>query len=221
MHCRTPNRSGFYFAGPALSGTDCGKGKWCDGGQCVNKNLNSLTTTTRRSTTKGTKATTSVTTKKPTSEVSVKPIPYMTDNCKSACLKASKGVQPITRSCIKGSICDDNFLNLEVCDDKKICPTRKTVVEFGTQKCREFSRKLNNVDSKGLGLQAYYEPLKLWMPCTIFCKHKNNTSYFTPRVELNNLGIDGYFPDGTWCHREGNVDYYCLHHHCLPQVDFN
>jgi hypothetical protein len=201
-----------------LSGTDCGKGKWCDGGQCVTKNLNSLTTTTSRSTTKGTIATTSVTTQKPTSKTTVKPIPYMTNNCKSACLKASKGVQPTARSCIKGSKCDENLLNVEVCDDKKLCPTRKTVVEFGTQKCREFSRRLNNVDSKGLGLQAYYEPLRLWMPCTIFCKHKNNTSYFTPRVELNKLGIDGYFPDGTWCHREGNVDYYCLHHHCLPQV---
>ena len=24
LHCRTPNRSGYYFAGPALQGTDCG-----------------------------------------------------------------------------------------------------------------------------------------------------------------------------------------------------
>ncbi|KAL7042361.1 hypothetical protein ACKWTF_001110 [Chironomus riparius] len=236
LHCRTPNRSGFYFAGPALPGTDCGKGKWCDGGQCVTKNLNSLTSTTSRSTTKATKATTSVTTQKPAYKPTTKPvskptikstvkpaseptpIPYMTNNCKSPCLKASKGVQPAIKSCIKGSKCDGTLINLEICDDRKLCSARKTVVEYGTQKCREFSRKLNNVDSKGLGLQAYYEPLRLWMPCTIFCKHKNNTSYFTPRVELNKLGIDGYFPDGTWCHREGNVDYYCLHHHCLPQV---
>lgn len=26
LHCRTPNRSGFFFAGPALQGTECGIG---------------------------------------------------------------------------------------------------------------------------------------------------------------------------------------------------
>lgn len=35
LHCRTPHRSGYYFAGPALEGTDCGDGKWCEGGACV------------------------------------------------------------------------------------------------------------------------------------------------------------------------------------------
>lgn len=53
LHCKTPNRSGFYFAGPALDGTTCGKKKvavrllfdgfasiffqYCFGGQCVSK----------------------------------------------------------------------------------------------------------------------------------------------------------------------------------------
>lgn len=37
LQCRTPNRSGYYFAGPALTGTDCATGKWCDGGECVKK----------------------------------------------------------------------------------------------------------------------------------------------------------------------------------------
>lgn len=26
LQCRTPHRSGYYFAGPALEGTDCGNG---------------------------------------------------------------------------------------------------------------------------------------------------------------------------------------------------
>lgn len=209
LHCRTPNRSGFYFAGPPLPGTECGSGMWCDAGECVQKNLNSLTTTKR---TVNTKPFTTTATQKPTLS------PWSKGLCKSECLKAGKGVKESTRTCGQGSKCDGLSSNLELCDDRRLCHTRKTVVEFGTQKCREFSRRLNNVDSKGLGLQAYYEPLNLWMPCTIFCKHRNSTSYFTPRVELNKLGIDGYFPDGTWCHREGSVDYYCLYHHCLPEV---
>lgn len=27
LHCKTPHRSGFYFAGPALDGTECGNKK--------------------------------------------------------------------------------------------------------------------------------------------------------------------------------------------------
>lgn len=27
MQCKTPHRSGYYFAGPALEGTECGRGK--------------------------------------------------------------------------------------------------------------------------------------------------------------------------------------------------
>lgn len=212
LHCRTPNRSGFFFAGPALPGTECGSGFWCDGGECVHKDISSLTTTTRRIFYAAQATTTTATTHQPTFS------PWTNEKCKSECLKASKGVQLASRTCGNDAVCDGSQTNLKICDDKKLCPVRKTVVEYGTQKCREFSRRLVNVDSKGLGLQAFYEPLRLWMPCTIFCKHKNNTSYFTPRIELNKLGIDGYFPDGTWCHREGSVDYYCLYHHCLPEV---
>lgn len=29
LQCKTPHRSGFYFAGPALDGTPCGSGKVC------------------------------------------------------------------------------------------------------------------------------------------------------------------------------------------------
>ncbi|KAJ8880452.1 hypothetical protein PR048_016922 [Dryococelus australis] len=35
LKCKTPHRSGYYFAGPALEGTSCGPGKWCHGGECV------------------------------------------------------------------------------------------------------------------------------------------------------------------------------------------
>lgn len=34
---------------------------------------------------------------------------------------------------------------------------------------------------------------------------------------MNDLGIAAYFPDGTLCHTEKKLRYYCRHHHCLPE----
>ncbi|KAF5307178.1 hypothetical protein FQR65_LT00694 [Abscondita terminalis] len=35
LECKTPHRSGTYFSGPALEGTECGKNMYCSGGECV------------------------------------------------------------------------------------------------------------------------------------------------------------------------------------------
>lgn len=183
-----------------MTGTDCGNGNWCEGGSCVVKNSYPISTTTTTSTTK-----------KPAWS------PWRSGNCKTECIKHSKGTKTNFRTCIYDGYCDGTSVEHDLCDDQKLCPARKTVIDYGTQKCREFSRRVNTVDGKGLGLQARFEPLRLWMPCAIFCKHKNSTSYFSPRVELHGVGIDPYFPDGTWCNREGNVNYFCLQHHCLPE----
>lgn len=59
---------------------------------------------------------------------------------------------------------------------------------------------------------------RLWMGCAIFCRRKDTKSYYTPRLDLNDLGVDPYFPDGTWCHHDGKMNHYCLQHHCLPEV---
>jgi len=56
------------------------------------------------------------------------------------------------------------------------------------------------------------------MGCAIFCRRKGTGSYYTPRLDLNDLGVDPYFPDGTWCHNDGTSNYFCLQHHCLPEV---
>lgn len=31
------------------------------------------------------------------------------------------------------------------------------------------------------------------------------------------LGLDPYFPDGTWCHIEEDQNYFCHQHHCLQE----
>lgn len=201
LHCRSPNRSGFFFAGPALQGTECGNRKWCEGGSCVNKKI--LTTTTIKSTTLPTWGS------------------WITLTCKSKCLHFGKGSQMKRRRCSNNDdSCDGVSQSVSLCDDKKICHSRRSVSDYGTQKCKEFSGKVETIDSEGTGLQASHESLRVWMACAIFCKRKNTNSYFTPRVELNDLGVNPYYPDGTLCHQEGNEKFYCIHHHCLPEVKF-
>lgn len=118
LHCRTPNRAGFFFAGPALPGTLCGNDKWCDGGICqIKKNTITTTSTTTRP--------------KQTSVL-----------CKSECLKYGKGVQKTQRHAEIDSV------TVNVCDDSTFCKTRKTVVAYGTQKCKEFSKKIPGIDGK-------------------------------------------------------------------------
>lgn len=61
---------------------------------------------------------------------------------------------------------------------------------------------------------------RIWMACAIFCQKKDSGIFYTPRIELNDLGVSPYFPDGTWCHRDNNGEnYYCRRHHCLPEVN--
>lgn len=57
------------------------------------------------------------------------------------------------------------------------------------------------------------------MSCAIFCRQKESGAFYTPRVELNDLGLSPYFPEGTWCHKDGNgLNYFCRQNHCLPEV---
>lgn len=205
LHCRTPNQPGFFFAGPALQGTECGNGKWCEGGTCVNRKKlpagSAMTTTTMRPQAPAWGA-------------------WQSSTCRSECIKYSKGYQVKRRRCnsSKNHACEGLSVSVGVCDDRLICKSRKSVMEYGTQKCKEFSKKVETVDTSGHGLQASYDNLRLWMPCAIFCRRKNTTSYFSPRVEVNEAGLNPYFPDGTFCHRAGTMNYYCVQNHCLPEV---
>lgn len=59
---------------------------------------------------------------------------------------------------------------------------------------------------------------RLWMSCAIFCRRKDTGSYYTPRLDLNDMGVNAYFPDGTWCHSDSSGSYYCQQRHCLPEA---
>ena len=42
---------------------------------------------------------------------------------------------------------------------------------------------------------------------------------YAPVLELNDrTDVDVYFPDGTFCHSEGETDYFCRKHRCLSSA---
>lgn len=207
LQCRSPHRSGYYFAGPALDGTTCAQGKECRGGECVQ----SLNVHQQR-------------------PITDKPelikegwSKWTEEACSSGCIKRSKGSRARRRTCkespgkITKTGCSGLAYDVVLCRDEKLCKKRTGVEDFAAERCRTFSEKLTELDPEGGGLQAPHETARPWMGCAIFCKRIDIASYYTPRIELNDLGLDPYFPDGTWCHNEDGQDYFCLRHHCLPE----
>ncbi|XP_018574479.1 A disintegrin and metalloproteinase with thrombospondin motifs adt-2-like [Anoplophora glabripennis] len=201
LQCKTPHRSGYYFAGPALDGTQCGKGKYCYGGNCVDKQP-----------------------PKPVKNVPGGWGPWKEGNCNSGCIEKSMGHAMKRRYCNNPTPintdegCEGASVEFELCSDNKICKYKKeSVVDYASERCKEFAKLLPELDRTGAGLQAPHEEGRVWMGCAIFCKRADSGSYYTPRIELNDLGVSPYFPDGTWCHREKNLNFYCIQHHCLPE----
>ncbi|XP_029161135.1 A disintegrin and metalloproteinase with thrombospondin motifs adt-2-like [Nylanderia fulva] len=200
LQCETPRRSGYYFAGPALDGTHCAPGRECRGGECMpvlEQSSNSE--------------------KGSWSE-------WKEDSCSSGCLERSKGVRVRRRFCENRdhkpvTSCKGSYYNVLLCNDEKLCrkKRRTTVIEFATLKCRLFSEKLPELDGSAKGLQVDHEADLPWIACAIFCRRRDIAAYYAPRVELNDLGLDPYLPDGTWCYAEGGRDYFCRQHHCLPE----
>lgn len=201
LQCKTPHRSGYYFSGPALEGTACGEGKWCFGGECV----------------KTTKP-------KPGNVIHGGWTAWNSSACQSGCIKSSVGYKERRRSCSNpvpvnsDQGCEGPSYDVILCKDNKVCPKKQPVTTYASMKCKEFAQRLPELDKQSSGLQAPHEEGRPWMGCAIFCRRKDSGTFYTPRLELNDLGISPYFPDGTWCHKDGGGDYFCVQHHCLPEV---
>lgn len=212
LQCKTPHRSGYYFAGPALDGTICAAGRECRAGDCL-----------------------------PAFQIAPGPVvggggesfivregswsDWKIGPCSSGCLQRSKGARQRHRFCNNPTPintdngCEGLHFDVQLCKDDRLCKKKKRITnnDFAAIRCTEFSEVLSELDEKGRGLQAIHEPDRPWVACAIFCRRKDIMSYYTPRVELNDLGLDPYFPDGTWCHQEGGQNYFCRQHHCLPE----
>ncbi|XP_011860405.1 PREDICTED: A disintegrin and metalloproteinase with thrombospondin motifs 2 [Vollenhovia emeryi] len=202
LQCETPHRSGYYFAGPALDGTRCAPGSECRGGECVSvADPSELSDGPRGSWSE-----------------------WKEGSCESGCLQRSKGARVRRRFCETRSRrttardCKGLYYDVVLCKDEKLCKRkRRTVEELATLKCALFAERLAALDGTAKGLQAAHEADRPWMACAIFCRRKDIAAYYAPRLELNDLGLDPYFPDGTWCHAEEGQRYFCRQHHCLPE----
>ncbi|XP_039277211.1 A disintegrin and metalloproteinase with thrombospondin motifs adt-2 isoform X1 [Nilaparvata lugens] len=200
LECETPHRTGRYFAGPALDGTSCETGKWCIEGSCV-KRSGKVPKVVEGGWSK-----------------------WSTEKCISGCTQKSKGFQKKHRSCDNprpvntDEGCIGPTVEVALCNDEKICHGKKrlTSKELASKKCKEFGHKLKNVDGKQPGFQAPHETGRPWVACSVFCHRKDSSAYYTPRLEFNDVNIDPFLPDGTWCHNDGATDYYCQQHNCLP-----
>ncbi|XP_045775267.1 A disintegrin and metalloproteinase with thrombospondin motifs 14-like [Maniola jurtina] len=202
LACRSPHRAGFYYAGPALPGTPCGKEKWCQGGECVAAYPSAVSRPPPPSQGGGSTWT-----------------EWTSDTCRSGCTAKSRGARERRRSCPENAVCEGSSYDVVLCEDSKVCGKKKRVSanEMAARKCSEYATRLRELDPRGGGLQAPHDPTRMWMGCAIFCRRAAGGGFYAPRVELNDLGLDPYFPDGTWCHHDGSTHYYCLQHHCLPE----
>ncbi|KAJ8736459.1 hypothetical protein PYW08_007115 [Mythimna loreyi] len=209
LACRTPHRAGFYYAGPALPGTPCGMHMWCQGGECVP--AAALPTSTPAPPPGGAGD----------NSVSGDWSAWKEASCQSGCSERSRGFRERRRVCTKptSDACQGASYDVVLCDDTKVCgkKTRVASSELAARKCAEYAALLPELDPRGGGLQAPHDPTRMWMGCAVFCRRASGGGFYAPRVELNDAGKDPYFPDGTWCHNDGNQDYYCLQHHCLPE----
>ena len=101
------------------------------------------------------------------------------------------------------------FLNVQVCRGKK-----STIDEFATDRCGEWTSELEDINLTGMGRRFKHEPsIGSWISCAIFCE-TDQGSWYSPRREY---GRQAFFPDGVWCHRSGDQDYYCQKNLCLPE----
>ncbi|XP_015365933.1 PREDICTED: A disintegrin and metalloproteinase with thrombospondin motifs 3-like [Diuraphis noxia] len=204
LQCETPNQPGYYFAGPALEGTTCGPSSWCEAGKCV----------------KGKP-------KKPKKIIKGGWSQWKVHECTSGCIHKSKGFRSRTRMCNNpkpintNEGCEGPRHEAVLCKDDKTCQKSKkiTAAEYATNKCKELASILPSLDKEYSGLQAPHEDARPWMGCSVFCRRKDTGSFYTPRLDVSNLPVDPYFPDGTWCHSADNDNYYCLNHVCTSEND--
>ncbi|XP_013194658.2 A disintegrin and metalloproteinase with thrombospondin motifs adt-2 [Amyelois transitella] len=212
LACRSPHRAGFYHAGPALPGTPCGPNLWCQGGECVPSHdpPSSPKPASINITTSG-------------GSPGVLGVGgwggWKEATCQSGCTLHSRGFRERRRTCQAAAGCEGAAYDVTLCDDTKICgkKTRVSAGELASRKCGAFAAKVPTLDPRGGGLQAPHDPTRMWMGCAVFCRRASGGGFYAPRVELNDAGLEPYFPDGTWCHHDGSQDYYCLQHHCLPE----
>jgi len=221
MKCRSPNRRGYYRSGPALEGTNCGHNKICHMGECVENEIS------------------------PGEYLACQWSEWTSEPCQSGCIKGSRGFVKKTRHRItrkaklsKGpkQTCKGKTTEIELCD--KNCGKAWLSSDYAKDQCTKYLEVDPSLKSsiQKLGLQPDHDGDRPDVACTVHCKRKGGGrgEWHSLVYELGNRDdVDVYFPDGSFCHRDGSTDYFCREHKCvssdsrggraesLPQLEVN
>jgi len=97
------------------------------------------------------------------------------------------------------------------------CPSPVSVDSLATARCKAYSQLLPLLlHEEGRGKQVRHQPTKgSWLSCAVFCQ-TNKGAWYSPRRELAAYHLDSHLPEGTLCHHDGSIPYYCQDNLCLP-----
>ena len=201
LKCKYPN-SRTYKAGPALDGTACAAGPiWRNG-----TDDNAVIEGTEEDALGYCLAGDCIFSTSYSSRNSMWSEP-MRGPCKSACIKRSRGFRTVKRFCRAG--CEEGSDVeewSELCDDDSICGERQRRQEYATKQCEAMTSEEEVRGSPALHVEG--DPSQA---CRIYCKAGSTARW---RQMSAADGVSGFFPDGTWCHREAGEDYRCLQGRC-------
>lgn len=116
--------------------------------------------------------------------------PWKSKECKSECLAKSMGYQVKERKCNnpvplntdKG--CEGPSYEHVLCKDSDICQSkRRAAVEYASEKCKSFAKRISELDPKGQGLQSPHEEGKM----DDFIMHRKYCRYLCYRSFVDGL----------------------------------
>ena len=196
LKCRAAGLRGYYRAGPALEGTPCGSDKVCSSGRCVPNTISPGVTSAAH-----------------WSE-------WSTSACQSGCIVRSKGYKVKTRTCNKqtpvtiDSTCPGQSKDALVgCSAS--CPTTKTSQDYTEEMCTKFIAAEPSLKTKinPYGEQTRHSTDRPELACQVHCQKREGSQMYAPVAELQEReDVSVYYPEGTFCHQEGSVEYYCRSH---------
>ena len=208
LYCRSPSKTGYFRAGPALEGTRCSKSpeKVCIEGQCSAKPANVPSATSDRP----------------------KWSPWSRfGECTGGCITGSVGVEKRTRTCIyppqapvaSSNGCTGRGMEVRACGNFQNCASLSSADSYASAQCKIYKEKNTRLGLSLMdeGKQLPHIASKPDQACTIFCKQVRSLEWFSPQPYFTETdGINLFFPDGTKCHNDGSMNYYCLKHQCIP-----
>jgi len=206
MYCKSPTKTGYFAAGPALEGTRCSKSdnKVCHEGECATKPHVPQASTAKPKWSKWSDY----------------------GRCENGCIENSLGYETRTRFCIypaqapAGSGCHGPAYQVRTCIKPAPCDSYPSATKFSTGACQTYMKKNTRLSLAltGVGKQMPHINKRPEQACTIYCEQVRSREYLSPQPYFGEKDdIDLYFPDGTWCNNDGGEDYFCLKHQCISE----